>query len=334
MSHRSQRSIAWGAALALAGCGAVTTTDEPNAPPPIPTPIGHPTDPGSPTPPQPAGTPRLVLLDGYDAHLYASDDGGAAWFEVGTVPLDAPAIVSFAVRAGGEYVATTTLGTVIVSADRGQSWSPRPAAPWGSDGTTGGPANFVQLAPGAEGELIATSTHYGRPGRVYGSVDGALTWKLLGTWPMETGMMTGLAADGAGTIYVSHPPYLGGQVYTGQPSALALAGSIQPTPTGAVALIERLPDSGLLVAVGTPETTFLRSLDGGGDWSAGGAWIDPRGIAGLAALRDELVVAVSVKGPVLRSADLGESWEVVGDWGEAADRDLLCCSGWIDLGVE
>ena len=65
-------------------------------------------------------------------------------------------------------------------------------------------------------------------------------------------------------------------------------------------------------------------------WSSRGDWIDGRSIASIVDYHTTLY-AVSVKGVVLRSTDFGYSWQEVGNWGSAAQRDILSATGWIDV---
>ena len=88
--------------------------------------------------------------------------------------------------------------------------------------------------------------------------------------------------------------------------------------------------AGTIYTSGNPETTFFASDDMGLHWSSRGSWIDGRSISAIVDYHTTLY-AVSVKGVVLRSTDFGYTWQEVGNWGNAAQRDILSATGWIDV---
>lgn len=275
---------------------------------------------------------RLVLVDGYDGQVYRSLDEAATWTKAGRAGFSAPAIVSVARRSDGATVVTSTRGEILVSTDGGANWSALPAAPWSADAPQGGAAHFVSLATAPDGDLVGVSVHSGRDGLVYRSSDLGRSWRVAGTWPERTGMMTDVAVAPNGEVYVAHPPYLGGTVYrsSDRGATFARVGAYDPGPAGGVAVI-RSDRTGTLFAVGNPEVTLYASKDRGATWSALGAWLNPRAVQAMTVDRRNRIFAASVKGPVLVSDDGGRALRAVGDWGTAASRDIICCSGWIGL---
>jgi photosystem II stability/assembly factor-like uncharacterized protein len=275
--------------------------------------------------------PRLALLDGYDGAVYASDDEGQTWQRTSFAPIDAPAIVSMARGSDGALVATTSRGLVVRSTDGGVSFQALPAAPWAADAPDGGAASFVRLAARAT-TLYAASGHSNRGGILYRSADAGESWTVAGTWPVASGMALGLTAAPGGELYVLHPPSVGGQLLRSVDDGMTFAevGTVGAADAGAVLAVDSF---GALHTTQQPEVTFASSADGGASWMTRGAWQSPRGIAALAVAATGMHFAVSVKGDVLRSEDGGDTWLHVGDWGTAATRDIICCSGWISLAL-
>jgi photosystem II stability/assembly factor-like uncharacterized protein len=274
------------------------------------------------------GPARVVVLDGYDGTVYASDDSGSTWGIAGTVPFNAPAKVAFAMRADGGYLATTQTGELWLSGDEGAGWVQLPDAPWSSD-TDGGPSSHIAM-DGFGKYVYATSTSSVRDGILYRTENGGMDWEISGTWPHQTGMDTDIAAVPYGPVYIAHTPYEGGQIYRSDDSgaSFALVGSYD-TVSGGNAILE-VDVAGTVYATGNPETTFFASSDLGTSWTPRGSWISGRSIAAISD-HNTTMYAVSVKGNVLRSDDFGHNWDEVGDWGSAAQRDIISASGWIDV---
>jgi len=278
---------------------------------------------------------RLVLLDGYDSLLYISDDDGQTWSYWGATPLEGPTKSAMITTEDGAYLLTDTQGAVLFSYNAGESWFSPTTAPWGSDAPNGTSCHHVNLVLGQEGAVYATSTHSQRDGILYRSDDDGANWTQVGTWPHQTGLMHALEVTLEGVIFVAHTPYEGAQVFRSLDGGETFeqVSSYNDSTFGGVALITS--DSvGTLYAIGNPESTLYRSFDDGDSWESAAKWEDPRSIASLKTTPDDTLVAVSVKGPTLTSTDLGTSLEVVGDWGSAADRDIICCSGWTSLMTE
>jgi photosystem II stability/assembly factor-like uncharacterized protein len=273
----------------------------------------------------------LLLLDGYDGSVYASPDAGVTWSAVGVAPISAPAKVALVSLADGGVLATTTAGDTWLSVDDGVSWSAGTVGPWGSDGLPAGTAANNVALDAAGSALFAISTHYGRDGYLYESTDDGATWSLVATWPSPTGMDTDLAVSPLGEVFIAHSPYQGALVYhyDGSSSVLPLVGSYDSSGSGGAANIE-VDVNGALIAAGNPEVTFFASSASGVSWGARGDWLDPRAIGSIADA-GAVLYAVSVKGPVLRSEDLGWTWLPVGDWGTVATHNVVSSSGWIEV---
>ncbi|HCP47898.1 MAG TPA: hypothetical protein DIU15_17800, partial [Deltaproteobacteria bacterium] len=273
---------------------------------------------------------RLMLLDGYDGTVYTSVDRGVTWAIAGTAPFAAPAIVALGNLPNGGVMATTTFGDTWVSHNDGVTWSAGATGPWASDAPSGSAAHGVALDASAS-SLFASSVHYGRDGLLYESTDNGSSWAQVGSWPMQTSLNTDLTVSSTGDAYIGHNPYDGAQIfhYDGTSSVLSNAGSYDASGWGGAANIE-MHTNGSLFAAGNPEVTFFSSVDSGTTWGAQGSWNDPRAVGTMADAGSDLY-AISVKGPVLRSEDAGQSWQEVGDWGTVATHNVVSSSGWISM---
>ena len=274
------------------------------------------------------GPAKIVVLDGYDGTIYTSQDSGVNWEITGIVPFTTPAKVAFAQKSDGSFLATTQSGELWASNDGGSNWIELPDAPWATDANGG---NSSHIAMDGFGKYIyVTSTHSTRDGILYRSDTGGDSWEVAGTWPFQTGMDTDIAAVPYGPVYIVHTPYQGGQVFRSDNSgeSFNLVGNYS-SESGGNAIVE-VDIAGTVYTSGNPETTFFASDDMGLHWSPRGDWIDGRSIASIVDYHTTLY-AVSVKGVVLRSTDFGYTWQEVGNWGSAAQRDILSATGWIDV---
>ena len=274
------------------------------------------------------GPATVVVLDGYDGTVYTSYDSGSTWMIAGIVPFSAPAKVAFAQKSDGSFLATTQAGELWTSNDGGANWIELPDGPWATD-SNGQSASHIAM-DGFGKYIYVCSTHSTRDGILYRSDTGGSSWEIAGTWPFQTGMDTDIAAVPYGPVYIVHTPYEGGHVFRSDDSGTTFTHvGNYASEFGGNSIVE-VDVAGTIYTTGYPETTFFASDDMGVNWSTRGDWIDGRSISALVDHHTTLY-AVSVKGNVLRSEDFGFTFVEVGNWGSAAQRDIISASGWIDV---
>ncbi|MGC9395582.1 MAG: InlB B-repeat-containing protein [Anaerolineae bacterium] len=240
--------------------------------------------------------------------IYSSADGGASWISrtvtTGTAWIHALAI-SPAFNADGTLFAGSAQG-LFRSTDRGEHWDAVQSYP-GSDVRSLALATTWASTP----ILLAGST---RGSGIYRSDDGGVTWDQgKGLAPLEvTQLLRGPDPFQLTTATARHGVYQSADLG----SMWRFAGLGGPSGTHTVALSPNYSlDHTMLASVSAGAGfTFYRTTDGGSNWEAltssdypgGGLAFSPAFPA------DSVVFATGQHGKVLRSTDLGATWEPVG----------------------
>jgi photosystem II stability/assembly factor-like uncharacterized protein len=250
-------------------------------------------------------TDATLFAAGVDA-VYVSTDGGAAWI-THTVTMGAVRIQALAISPAFGTDATLFAGShqgLYRSTDGGQHWT--------VVASYAGPDVYaVALAPTwhTTPTLLVGST-----AGVYRSDDGGSTWyQGRGIAPLEvTRLVLGPEPLQLTAATARHGVYQS----TNGGTTWRFAGLGRPTGISNIALSPAFShDQTMLAAVPAGAGMgFSRSIDGGATWE----WLSSTdypggGLAFSPAFpEDPVVFATGQKGKVLRSTDLGETWEPVG----------------------
>ena len=250
-------------------------------------------------------TDATVLAAGVGA-VYVSTSGGTGWISH-TVATDTTSIVALAISPAFAGDGTLFAGSrqgLYRSTDRGLHWASVGAYP-GPDAYAIAPASTWSLTP----TLLVGST-----GGVYHSDDGGNTWYQgegmapLGVARLVQGpdplLLT--AATSYHGVYQSHD----------SGTTWRFAGLQRSSGISNIALSPDYAHDGTMMATVSAGAgmSFYRTLDSGATWQVLGSTDYPGG--GLAFSpafpSDPEIFATGQHGKVLRSSDLGESWEPVG----------------------
>ena len=260
--------------------------------------------------------PQRAYLAAYEAGLFRTDDGGAAWESVASYPSD----YAHSVLVHPEDSRTVYVGSepaaVFRSRDGGDSWEEcagfrtvPESSGWFFHGTRLSHVRHLGMAPDDPDRLYAGI----EVGGVVGSRDGGETWEQMGGTDPDIHFIN-LSMDRPGTVYVATAggPYRSDD--QGKSWELINAG----LQRGYTVHIAAAPDDADLVLVSVSNNSqrknaqLYRSTDGGHHWQqVEGAGSDDDMVVAMDwdPAQPGYVYAGTDRGKLFQSGDGGESWE-------------------------